>query len=245
MNYIVFDLEFNQANNKFEINPKLPFEIIQLGAIVFDEKFNILNTVDSLIKPEVYTSLNPYVENLTGISYDELSIAKSFKEVFRELMSIFNDESILCVWGVSDIKELYRNSTYYNLNTDLLPTSYINVQRQVSKHLKLGRGINLGLNSAVEIFDIPTANNFHNAFNDAFYTLEVFKKIYSDKLTPKKYIFNNIPKRIPSNKTILDKIALFNQFEKMFEKELTLEEKSMIELAYKMGKTNQFQIHSS
>ena len=46
MNYIIFDLEFNQGfdrlNNKTVSNAKCPFEIIQIGAIKLDSELNML-----------------------------------------------------------------------------------------------------------------------------------------------------------------------------------------------------------
>ncbi|ERK31634.1 3'-5' exonuclease [Clostridium intestinale] len=252
MNYIIIDLEFNQALNTSgnEINYKLPFEIIQIGLIKLDDHFNTISTMNSLIKPEIYTTLNPYVEKLTGISMNDLSSSKSFKEVFNDLTKLFDDESVLCVWGVSDIKELYRNTLYHNLDVSLLPKLYINVQRHASNKLNLKKGMNIGLSSAAEIFEIPTCDNFHDAFYDALYTSEIFKKINSSNCgeTPSssfnklisRYSYSNSRNTQP--KTKLDKDRLFNQFEKMFSRELTYEEKSMIEFAYKMGKTSQFQI---
>lgn len=54
MNYIIFDLEFNQGfdrlNNKTVSNAKCPFEIIQIGAIKLDSELNILDTFSSYIK---------------------------------------------------------------------------------------------------------------------------------------------------------------------------------------------------
>lgn len=255
MNYIIIDLEFNQALNTSGngINYKLPFEIIQIGLIKLDNHFNTVSTMNSLIKPEIYQTLNPYVEKLTGISMNDLSLSKSFKEVFDGLTKLFDDESVLCVWGVSDIKELYRNTLYHGLDVSQLPKLYINVQRQASNKLNLKKGMNIGLSSATEIFDIPTSYNFHDAFYDALYTAELFKKINSSNsnegsssslnklISP--YSYNNSRNTEP--KTKLDKDSLFNQFEKMFSRELTDEEKSMIELAYKMGKTSQFQISTS
>ena len=43
MNYIVLDLEFNQAfpfksGKKVEPNPECPFEIIQIGAVKLNER---------------------------------------------------------------------------------------------------------------------------------------------------------------------------------------------------------------
>ena len=46
MNYIVFDLEWNQSSGgrDFE-NPRMPFEIIEIGAVKLDKKFNIIDTL--------------------------------------------------------------------------------------------------------------------------------------------------------------------------------------------------------
>ena len=77
MNYIVFDLEFNQGYNfekgtKSIINPKCPFEIIQIGAVKLNENFETVGTLDVLVKPEIYTELNPFVKEITGITMEEL-----------------------------------------------------------------------------------------------------------------------------------------------------------------------------
>ncbi|WP_341421131.1 hypothetical protein [Clostridium magnum] len=41
------------------------------------------------------------------------------------------------------------------------------------------KGVNIGLHNAIELLHIPVKKQFHNAFNDACYTVEVFKKIYN------------------------------------------------------------------
>ena len=40
MNYIVFDLEWNQSNTGQEIK-EIPFEIIEIGAVKLDEEFKL------------------------------------------------------------------------------------------------------------------------------------------------------------------------------------------------------------
>ena len=110
MNYIVFDLEFNQGYNfakgtKSLINPECPFEIIQIGAIKLDEHFETIGTLDIIVKPEIYTTLNPFVKELTGITMDELNKGKSFKEMYKDFSNFMKTErSVLCVWGIADIK---------------------------------------------------------------------------------------------------------------------------------------------
>ena len=252
MNYIVFDLEFNQGYNfgvetKNKINPKCPFEIIQIGAVKLNDNFETIGALDVLVKPEIYTTINPFVKELTGITMDELNRGKPFKEMYKDFSEFIKaDSSILCVWGVADIKELFRNIEYHELDTLIVPTEYINIQSHASKNLNCQKGINIGLGNAAKLLDVPIESTFHNAFNDAYYTAEVFKKIYTKEIKAKVYDPHKHTKlNRPSTENYkLDYSNLIKQFEKMFKREMTCDEKSIINLAYIMGKTNQFQILS-
>jgi DNA polymerase III epsilon subunit-like protein len=248
MSYMVFDLEFNQGYN-FEdenikvTNSKCPFEIIDIGALKLDENFNTIATFDELVKPAVYTRLNPFIEKLTGISEDSLNAAKPFTLVYRKLLEFTVDVKVLCVWGTADIKELIRNINYYNLDDARIPREYINVQNYVSRQLKLPVGDVIGLANAARLMNIPIETQLHKAYNDAYYTAEIFKKLNHKNIDIKIYNTADERKkeRPKSVKTILDSDKLIAQFEKMFNREITIEEQDMIKLAYKMGKSNQFQ----
>lgn len=251
MNYIIFDLEFNQGlngnNHLNNINPRCPFEIIQIGAIKLDDKLNVMESFDKLIKPEVYMDINPFVKDITNISIEQLLDKKSFKEIYNEFIEFMgSDRNILCVWGTSDIKEFHRNILYHGLDFSAMPIEYINIQLYASKKFNCKSGINIGLKNAVELFNIPINTDFHNAFNDAYYTAQVFKKIYNEKIQPKiynplKYFVSNKREKKIQYKQV-DNESLIKQFEKMFNREMSLEEKSIIRLAYIMGRTNQFQL---
>ncbi|MBC2399727.1 3'-5' exonuclease [Clostridium tetanomorphum] len=244
MNYIVFDLEFNQSYNSIEENKKCPFEIIQIGAVKLNKDLNIISTFNKFVKPELYTTINPYVEQITGITIDKVANSQSFEKIYNEFVYFLGEESILCVWGMSDIKELFRNIEYHKLHLSLIPKRYINIQLYASKHFNNQKGIYIGLSNAVKLLNIPIKNQFHDAFNDAYYTAEVFKKIYNKEIKTNIYNFNKYKNSTTHNtpKTRLDWDNLIKQFQKMFDREITLEEQSMIKLAYMMGKTNQFQI---
>ncbi len=246
MNYIVFDLEFNQAWDSEEghshLNLKCPFEIIQMGVLQLDEKFQVISSLNRLIKPEVYTTLHPFVKQISGIKIEDLTSAKSFIEIYREFTALIDDESILCVWGIADIKELLRNAQYHNLDISIIPKEYINIQRYASKYLHCNKGSDVGLRNAVEIMDIPIDSRFHDAFSDACYTAEVFKGIYSENIKTALYQPDKEKKPQRSNeRSRLDTVKLIKQFEKMYDREMTEEEQSIIKLAYVMGRTNQFQ----
>ena len=66
MNYIVFDLEWNQnPSGKKTRNDRLPFEIIEIGAVKVNSKKEITDHFHRLIKPQVYKWIHDSIhENL-------------------------------------------------------------------------------------------------------------------------------------------------------------------------------------
>jgi len=246
MNYIVFDLEFNQKyEDKKEHclekskNLSLPFEIIQIGAIKLNENFEKISTFNFLIKPTIHTIIHPYVENLTKISNDDINASENFPRIYDKFTKfIGEEEAVLCVWGIVDIKELLRNLKFHNISTTSLPLKYIDVQNHASKYFNSKKGIKIGLKNAIELLDISLNGNFHDASNDAYYTAEVLKKIFNKNIKP--LLYTKPSRGTSSVKEKVDMNGVFDQFKKMYKRSLTKEEKSMISLAYNMGRTIQF-----
>ncbi|MCF0146793.1 MAG: exonuclease domain-containing protein [Clostridium sp.] len=242
MKYIIFDLEFNQSSNKEDKIPQLPFEIIQIGALKLDEDFKTISTFNELVKPTVYKNIIPYVQELTKITEEILHSAKNFTDIYYDFTNfIGNEEVTFVIWGLVDLRELYKNIIYFNLPTENLPKLYIDIQHYASKHFNIPHKKSIGLKNALNFLNIHIESEFHNAFNDAYYTAEIFKELYTDSIESK--VYSHTPIRIKSEpKKIVNYDALILQIEKMYNKKLNSEEISMIKLAYNMGKTHQFLI---
>lgn len=201
MAYIVLDLEFNQAydfeNNKtLLLIPSCRFEIIQIGAVKLDNNLNIVDKINLHIKPNLYKKIHPYVEKITGLTYDFLADKPPFKEAYKNFESFLGEEEhIFCVWGSGDLKALYRNLSYYNMLQSHLILKYIDVQNLTTKHLKYSKGGCIGLQKAIEFLQIPIKKEFHDALNDAIYTADIFKKIYPEKLNIKEFNSKNVNKK--------------------------------------------------
>lgn len=258
MNYIIFDLEFNQGycdktvealTKKTTTSKKLPFEIIQIGAINVNEDLEKISTFKSFVNPKVHTKLHPYVHKITGITEAKLEDKESFPEVYNKLINFIgkSEDVVLCVWGIVDIKELLRNIKFYNLPTDVIPKKYIDVQYHASKYLGTKNKTKIGLKNAIELLNIKTACDFHDAFNDAYYTYEVFKNIFTPSIKPLIYDDRNrrTVKDMSHKKYKVNLEGLYHQFEKMYKRQLSSSEKDMIKLAYNMGRTHQFLIKSN
>ena len=73
MNYIVLDLEWNQCPyGKDRENEKLPFEIIEFGAVKMNEKKEIIDTFHQLVKPVVYRRIHFRTREVIAVSLEEL-----------------------------------------------------------------------------------------------------------------------------------------------------------------------------
>ncbi|MHB8127419.1 MAG: 3'-5' exonuclease [Mobilitalea sp.] len=247
MYYIVFDLEFNQDFSSLQVPAEAgalcPFEIIQIGAVKLDSQWSTVATFNRYIKPVIYSKISPFITELTAITTEQLMNEETFPEVYQAFLEFIEDvDSVFCTWGKTDMKELFQNVAYHKLNQRLLPKLYINLQPYASLHFDLPEKRLLRLQSTVEDLGLPLTYPFHNALHDAYYTGEIFKKIYLPTMQPKLYdpiyVNVNIISRQPKRKIDFD--ALLLQFEKMYQRQMTEVEQDLIKIAYQMGKTQQF-----
>ena len=73
MNYIVFDLEWNQSpGGKRWSNSRLPFEIIEIGAVKLNEKKEIVDSFQRLVKPQVYNWIHDSIHEVIHMNYKDL-----------------------------------------------------------------------------------------------------------------------------------------------------------------------------
>lgn len=245
MNYIIFDLEFNQDFDSIQVSSekdvKHPFEIIQIGAIKLDSSFKFLGSFNSYIRPTIYSKVNPFITELTGITTEKLSLESKFPEVYNSFVSfIGEEEATFCTWGISDMKELYKNVNFHKLDFNLLPKKFIDIQPYVAKILGLPSKNLPNLQFATEKLNIELSFDFHDALNDAHYTAEIFKKTYNSSIKSNIYDPLHVKSKPKKEKVEIDYDGLIKQFSKMYERPITREEEEMIKLAYQMGRTRQF-----
>lgn len=178
MNYIVFDLEFNMFFKFHEgdlPNPDLKNEIIQIGAVILNEKLETIGRFDQIIKPVLYKRMNPYVKRKTNIDTKRVSKGTPFIEVIKGFSHWVGPDTVLCSWGHDDIMALKQNCGFFGF-AGLSFDRFINVQQLYMNFGKLS--MQPGLENAVEVLDIEKDSLFHDAFSDANYTAEIFRKVF-------------------------------------------------------------------
>ena len=86
MNYIVFDLEWNQSpDGKKCTNKKLPFEIIEIGAVKLDEERKPADTFHRIIRPQVYSWIHDSIHEVIHVDYKDLLNGVSFPQAHGEI----------------------------------------------------------------------------------------------------------------------------------------------------------------
>lgn len=182
MNYIVLDLEWNQGNTDQEAVEKLPFEIIEIGAVKLNDNSVMTGEFSQLIKPEVYHEMNRITGQLIHLQMRELECGKPFQQAAQSFFDWCGEEFCrFCTWGETDLTELQRNMEYYHM-TPLSdgPIPFLNVQKLFSLAYEDGKS-RRALEYAIDLLEIKKDNPFHRALSDAFYTAEIFRRIAEEK----------------------------------------------------------------
>ena len=177
MNFIVFDLEWNQPEGiPKEERVKLPFEIIEIGAVKLNAEGKLVSKFSRLIKPVVYDRINWRIKKMLQLKPGELESGKSFKETAEEFLTWCGDDYIFCTWGGQDLTELQRNMAYFDMPPlSERPIRYLDVQKIYAR--MNGVRNQISLETAVDALGIVKDVAFHRAFSDAYYTSKILALI--------------------------------------------------------------------
>lgn len=174
MNYIVFDMEWNQPfskNSAIHSPIYLSGEIIQIGAIKMNQRVQAVDCLDLLIAPTFYKRLHYRIKKMTGIEQADLKGQPDFKEAIQTFREWCGEDCILLSWGYDDIQILKDNLLMHDLDEDWLPPC-LNLQG-IYNHQVSHENRQFSLESAMEALNLESGLHAHNAFNDAIYTARV------------------------------------------------------------------------
>lgn len=216
MNYIVFDLEWNQADDlQTKLENSLTFEIIEIGAIKLNEKKEQIDDFHELIKPQVFQRMNQVTGELIHLSMEQLENCRSFEQVAADFVKWCGKDYMFCTWGNLDLLELQKNMDYYHMTPVSEKTiRYYDVQKLFSIAFE-DKKSRRTLQYAVDFLDIEKDVAFHRAYADAYYTAEVIKCIKDHR------VFDNVSfdtYHLPRNKAEEIKIC-FDDYAKYISRE--------------------------
>lgn len=177
MNYIVFDLEWNQALPHQKSDPELwqslPFEVIEIGAVRFDQHLRRTGVFEATIKPVHYTKMNPFIAKVTGKKTADLTRGESFHEVSQRFHDFCGSDPVFLSWSPSDPFVFLQNCRHFEEDP---PTSIEAIDLQMFFQMKIepqNMGQQRSLENTLELLEIEKPDAFHSAFDDAVGTADV------------------------------------------------------------------------
>ena len=184
MNYIVFDLEWNQCpTGKKQENPLLPFEIIQIGAVKLNRNLVEIGRFQENTRPQVYTEFHSRTQEILEMRMEDFVNADVFPRVCRRFLDWCGSKVRYCTWGPLDLLELQRNMRYYGMeNTLHFPLRYYDIQKLFSIRCQDSKN-RRSLQDAVQLLSLPTKLRFHDALCDSLYTAAVLRTLDMDMVT--------------------------------------------------------------
>lgn len=177
MNYIVFDLEWNQSSSPEGEIKEIPFEIIEIGAVKLDSEKKIIGRFNELIHPRVYKEMHKITRSLIHLQMKELEKGDEFVPVTERFLEWCGTDSMFCTWGPLDLTELQRNMAYYHMEPLCRsPLPFLDIQKLFSIAYEDQKS-RRALEYAVDFLHIEKDIPFHRAFSDAYYTAKVLAKL--------------------------------------------------------------------
>ena len=178
MNYIVLDLEWNQASDSNDPRSRLlTFEIIEIGAVKLNNHMEIVDTFHELIRPQIYEEMHKVTEKLIHIHMSELKGGRLFSEVMQDFFAWCGAEYMFGTWGPMDLTELQKNMVFFGMEPlGDGPVRFYDIQKLFSLAYEDGRS-RKSLEYAVDFLKLSREEPFHRALSDAWYAALVMQRI--------------------------------------------------------------------
>ena len=181
MNYIVLDMEWNQAESYAAMvkNPVfLTGEIIQIGAVKLNDSFQPVGMFDQRVCPMYYTELHPKVAEVTKLRQEDLRRGDAFPDVFDDFCEWCGEEFAFLIWGTEDLLILRKNMKLHDIDISYMPPCF-NLQNMFAAQITQDER-QYSLTRALSIVH-ETPFPAHDALNDAKSTALVCRHLNLQK----------------------------------------------------------------
>lgn len=193
MIYGILDIEMTcdgkQENGKFIDDGRMKRsqrEIISVGFVVCDDKYNIKNRYSSFVKPVSTTSITDYCENLTGITQNDINHGKKCNNAFRDIRDMCEKYSIdyIFTFGNSDKDGIIISAKWIRKKKEKAGNLYFISEKIIDVRPTILKGINCknyrrspSLSKIAEMLQIKMKGRHHNALNDAVLLYKICKEL--------------------------------------------------------------------
>ena len=193
MNYGLLDIEMTcdgkQEDGRFIDDGRMKHsqrEIISVGFVVCDDKYNIKNRYSSFIKPVHNPIITDYFEKLKGITQNNVDHGKKCNNAFRDIREICQKYSIdyIFTFGNADIIWIMYSAKWNRKENENVNNLFAVSKKIIDVRPAILKEINCknyrkspGLSKIAENLGVKMNGEHHNALNDAVLLCKICQKL--------------------------------------------------------------------
>ena len=176
--YVVMDLEMcNVPKDKRTAEFWWKNEIIQIGAVLMDEDYEIVDEFKSFVQPQ-YGEIDDFIQRLTGISQADVADAPCAAEVLAAFTAWLPEDAYVISWSETDAVQIERELEAKEIDLpelDWYLDEWLDCQAMFGERMHSER--NYKLSEALNIAGISFESGEHDALVDARNTARLFAKL--------------------------------------------------------------------
>ena len=186
--YVIVDLEMCRVPfaKKTEEYP-CRNEIIEIGAVLVNEKLEITDSFKTYVAPE-FGVLDDYIQKLTGITNSDLENAPTLQKALEKFIKWLPENAVLVSWSDNDEYQMSEEMYYKYIDMpefEKYLDNWEDCQEEFGERMNSPKVYRLS--EALIIADLEFDENIHDALVDARNTALLFIKMRSEstlKLSP-------------------------------------------------------------
>lgn len=180
MNYVILDMEWDGAYHP--LHKRFVNQILQIGAVKLNEKLDIVDIFDVIIRSSISKRVSGRFSELTGITKEIMRNGISLEAAVKQYNEWLGSDTVTITWSNSDLYTIIENQKYLLKNIDFKIEKYLDLQKYIQGEMKiLGHECKsqIALNHAAEVLGITTDGyDLHNAKDDSLLCAALLKKYY-------------------------------------------------------------------
>lgn len=185
MNYLVIDLEMCKVPKRYRSKEyKYAQEIIQVGAVLLDEEYEVIGRSNQYVHPE-HGVIDTFITNLTGIHNSQVKHAPCLEEALKHMLDWIGErEYKVFAWSGSDYSQLQHeicSKGIINAQVERFmdESRWIDYQEVFGKRFDFSRAVSL--EEALMYCDIDLVGRLHDGLDDAANTAKMIRKLELDE----------------------------------------------------------------
>ena len=186
---IVMTCDGRQEDGKFIDDGRMKHaqrEIISVGLVVCDDKYNIKNRYSSYVRPVHNTTITNYCEKLTGITQNDVDHGKKCNNAFHDIRKMCEKYSIdyIFTFGNADKDGIMISAKRIRKKREKVNNLYFVSEKIIDVRPAILRGINCknyrkspSLSKIAEELEVKIKGKHHDALNDAVLLYRICRKL--------------------------------------------------------------------